>query len=100
MFLHLCRDCASPPLASDDDSPPLRGYAPAGKTTTWRIGDPVHDERTLALPADLTLGRYTLLLGVYPAGDPSEQARLAVQSGAPVLGGTRLVLGEIEIGPP
>ncbi|HEU5101620.1 MAG TPA: glycosyltransferase family 39 protein [Roseiflexaceae bacterium] len=100
MFLHLCHDCASPPLASDDDSPPLRGYAPAGKTTTWQIGDPVHDERTVALPADLPRGRYTLLLGLYPAGDPSERARLAVQSGAPVLGGTRLVLGEIQIGPP
>jgi uncharacterized membrane protein len=100
MFLHLCRDCASPPLASDDDSPPLRGYAPAGKTTTWQIGDPVHDERTVALPADMPQGRYTLLLGVYPAGDPSEQARLPVESGAPVLGGTRLVLGEVEIGQP
>jgi uncharacterized membrane protein len=97
MFLHLCRDCALPPLASDDDSPPLHGYAPAGLTTTWQVGDPVHDERTLALPANLPPGRYTLLLGVYPSGNPSEQARLPVVSAAPVLGGTRLVLGEIEI---
>ena len=43
-------------------------------------------------------GRYTLLLGVYPAGDPAESARLPVQSSAPVRGGTRLVLGEIAIG--
>ena len=64
------------------------------------MGDPVHDERTVALPADLPPGRYTLLLGVYPAGNPSEQARLPVASAAPVLGGTRLVLGEIEIGQP
>jgi hypothetical protein len=40
-----------------------------------------------------------LLLGVYPAGDPSESARLQVTSDAPVLGGTRLVLGEVEIKP-
>ena len=56
MFLHLCRDCALPPLASDDDSPPLHGYAPAGLTTTWQVGDPVHDERAVALPADLPPG--------------------------------------------
>ena len=98
MFLHLCRDCALPPLASDDDSPPLHGYAPAGLTTTWVVGDPVHDERALALPTDLSPGRYTLLLGVYPVGNPAEQARLPVTSAASVLGGTRLVLGEIEIG--
>ena len=100
MFLHLCRDCALPPLAHDDDSPPLHGYAPAGLTTTWQVGDPVHDERTVALPADLQPGRYTLLLGVYPVGNPSEQARLPAAGAAPVLGGTRLVLGEVVIGPP
>jgi mannosyltransferase len=101
MFLHLCRDCALPPLAHDDDSPPLHGYAPAGLTTTWQVGDPVHDERTVALPADLPPGRYTLLLGVYPPVDkPTDADRLRVVSAAPVLGGTRLVLGEIEIRQP
>jgi hypothetical protein len=101
MFLHLCRNCALPPLATDDDSPPMRGYAPAGKTTTWQIGDPVHDERTVALPANLPPGRYTLLLGVYPPTDnPSDEVRLPVTSAAPVLGGTRLVLGDVEIGQP
>jgi hypothetical protein len=98
MFLHLCRDCTVPPLASDDDSPPLRGYPPAGKTTTWRLRDPVHDERNLALPAGLAPGRYTLLLGVYPPSDtPSDDVRLPVTSTAPVLGGTRLVLGEVTV---
>jgi mannosyltransferase len=101
MFLHLCRDCALPPLASDDDSPPLHGYAPAGLTTTWVVGEPVHDERTVALPANLQPGRYTMLLGVYPVGNPSEQARLPVVSDhAQILGGTRLVLGEVEIKQP
>jgi hypothetical protein len=99
MFLHLCRDCTVPPLAQDD-GPPLRGYPPAGKTTTWQLADPVHDERTVVLPANLPPGGYTLLLGVYPIGDPSEQARLPVASAAPVLGGTRLVLGQVEIGQP
>jgi hypothetical protein len=97
MFLHLCRDCASPPPAQADQRP-LEGYPPAGHTSTWRVGDPVHDERTIALPPDLPPGRYTLLLGVYPFGEPTEAARLAVASDAPVLGGTRLVLGEVEVG--
>ena len=97
MFLHLCRDCSAPPLAQADGQP-LDGYFPAGKTTTWRVGDPVHDERAIPLPRDLPPGRYTLLLGVYPAGEPSEGARLPIASSAQVLSGARLVLGEVEIG--
>jgi hypothetical protein len=96
MFLHLCRDCAAPP-AAQNDRPPLSGYLPAGRTTQWLVGDPVHDERAITLRADLPPGRYTLLLGIYPAGDPSESSRLPVASDARVLGGTRLVLGEVEI---
>ena len=97
MFLHLCRDCDIPPLANADGAP-LDGYPPAGRTTTWIVGDPVHDERSLALPTDLPPGRYTLLQGVYPEGDPSEAACLAASaSGARVLGGTRLVRGEVVI---
>jgi mannosyltransferase len=99
MFVHLCRDCESPPLAGAD-GPPLFGYPPAGDTTTWRVGDPVHDERTLALPADLPPGRYTLLMGVYPEGEPTIEARLAVVAASGVLANGRLVLGEIEVGHP
>jgi hypothetical protein len=97
MFLHLCHDCTIPPLANHDGYP-LGGYPPAGQTTTWRVGDPVHDERSVLLPGTLDPGRYTLLLGVYPEGDPSEGARLPVAGDAPVLGGTRLVLGEVVVG--
>lgn len=97
MFLHLCRDCAIPPVANDD-APPLLGYFPAGQTSTWIVGDPVHDERAIGLPASMEPGRYTLLLGVYPLSNPAEAARLPVRSASPVLGGTRLVLGQIDIG--
>lgn len=97
MFLHLCRNCDVPPLANDD-APPLLGYFPAGQTSTWLPNDPVHDERSLALPADLPPGRYTLLLGVYPAGEPAASARLPVASAARSIGGTRLVLGEVQVG--
>lgn len=98
MFLHLCRDCTLPPLAAND-GPPLHGYPDAGLTNTWEVGYPVHDERSIALPADLPPGRYTLLLGIYPADNPAEAARLPVASArGQVLGGTRLVLGQVEIG--
>jgi hypothetical protein len=98
MFLHLCRDCEIPPLANDD-APPLAGYPPAGQTSTWRVGDPLHDERTVFIPANMPPGRYTILLGVY-SGDGSPNTRLAI-TGAPAtqyMSANRLVLGEIEVG--
>ncbi len=96
MFLHLCRDCRMPPLANND-GPPLSGLFPAGETSSWRAQDPVHDERSLTLPADLAPGRYTLLLGVY-AGDGSEASRLTISNTmGEVLSAGRLVLGQIEI---
>jgi hypothetical protein len=97
MFLHLCRDCEMPPVAATD-GPPLYGYPPAGDTTTWLAGDPVHDERTLALPRDLPPGRYTLLLGVYPEDQPTIEARLPVTANAPALPSGRLVLAELVVG--
>jgi mannosyltransferase len=104
MFLHLCRDCAMPPLAQFD-RPPLDGFYPAGQTSTWRLGDPVHDERAIPLidpnGNPLAPGRYTLLLGIYPAGLAAPQLtdRLQVSSATgEVRGGTRLVLGEVIIG--
>lgn len=96
MFLHLCRDCETPPLGGAD-GPPLEGYPPAGDTTTWQVGDPLHDERTVSLPRDLPPGRYTLLLGAYPEGAPTIEERLPVTSAARTLPGGRLVLGEVEI---
>jgi hypothetical protein len=92
MFLHLCRDCDTPPAAALD-GPPLEGYLP---TNVWTLHNPVHDERAVPLPADLPPGRYTLLLGVYPAGNPAEEARLSVQGGE-TLAGERLVLDTVEI---
>lgn len=99
MFLHLCKECDQPPVAGLD-FPPLEGYAPAGLTTTWQVGDPVHDERSLILPHNLPPGHYTLLLGVRPLdGDPAQlDTRLPVVSDqGQVLGGTRLVLGQVTV---
>ena len=96
VFLHLCQDCSQPPVANDDGAP-LRDVPPAGRTSTWIAGDPVHDERTLVLPPDLPPGRYTLLLGVY-AGDGSPATRLAVAApGDNLLPDARLILATVEI---
>ncbi|PMP83647.1 MAG: hypothetical protein C0183_07830, partial [Roseiflexus castenholzii] len=65
-------------------------------TTTWRVGDPVHDERTLTLPHDLSPGRYTLLLGVY-SGDGAPATRLPITTSAPTLPENRLVLGTVDV---
>lgn len=95
MFLHLCRDCGIPPVASTDGQP-LEGYLP---TSVWLPGKPVHDERAIPLPPDLPPGRYTLLLGVYPPGESLAAARLAVR-GERVLDNNRMVLGTVEISAP
>lgn len=92
VFLHLCRDCTQPPVASDD-YPPLGGGVP---TSIWLPGHPVHDERAIILPPDLPPGRYTLLLGLYRPGDSSPAARLAVK-GEAAIGENRVLLGEVEI---
>jgi hypothetical protein len=101
MFLHLCKDCDQPPIAVQD-FPPLDGYDPAGLTTTWEVGDPVHDERSLSLPKNLPPGSYTLLLGIRPTdSDPAQlDTRLPVVSDhGQVLGGSRLVLGQVTVEP-
>lgn len=94
-FLHLCRDCEIPPLASDD-GPPLEGYLP---TSVWLPGKPARDDRTIHLPADLEPGRYTLLVGVFRPDDATPAGRLSVV-GEPNLGAGRLVLGTVEIASP
>ncbi|WP_238613390.1 glycosyltransferase family 39 protein [Candidatus Oscillochloris fontis] len=89
-FLHLCQDCSAPPVAGDDGQP-LAGYLP---TSTWLPGKPARDDRTIALPADLPAGRYTLLLGIYRPSNPAPDARLQVEGG---MEDGRFVLGSVEI---
>ncbi|NJK79249.1 MAG: DUF2723 domain-containing protein [Chloroflexaceae bacterium] len=92
VFLHLCQNCTIPPAASED-APPMDGYLP---TSTWIPGNLVHDERGIALPADLPPGQYQLLVGMYNPGDPTTTARLPITSAYPV-DTNRLLLGTVEI---
>jgi mannosyltransferase len=92
LFIHLCRDCAAPPLAADD-GPPLQGYLP---TSSWLPGKPARDDRSVELPADLPPGRYTVLIGWYDPSDPTPAGRLPV-SGDATLPDGRLRLLEIDV---
>lgn len=72
-------------LAAQRDSEPAGGDA---LTTLWRPGEPVTDNHALLLP-ELPPGTYTLIMGLYNAGDPF--ARL------PVAESDHLVLAQIEL---
>lgn len=94
MFVHLCQVCNAPPLAQHD-GPPLFGYGEAGRTTTWQIDDPVHDERSIVIPHDITPGNYALIVGVY---DP-DGVRLPITASknGGIIGEDRLIVATIRI---
>ena len=77
-FVHL-QDTAGHVVAQVD-RPPLGGFYPPSQ---WPVGEEVRDNHALLLPADLSPGTYTLVLGFY---DPATQTRLPVTdaSGQPV----------------
>ena len=49
-------------VRAQSDRPPLNGLYP---TDRWPIGTPVQDTFTISIPPDLTVGEYTLRVGVY-----------------------------------
>ena len=69
VFMHLYGPAAGPPVAQQD-GPPVYNYVP---TTFWQAGDRIYDEKTITLPADLSPGDYTLVVGLY---DPATGERL------------------------
>ncbi|MCR4408370.1 MAG: hypothetical protein NUW24_15870 [Anaerolineae bacterium] len=69
VFVHLYGPVAGPPVAQQD-GPPVHNYVP---TSFWQAGDRIRDEKTVALPAGLPAGDYTLVVGLY---DPVTGARL------------------------
>jgi hypothetical protein len=60
VFVHLVGDRPEP--AAQGDGPPLMGDYP---TTMWAAGEVVIDPHLVALPADLSLGKYRLVVGMY-----------------------------------
>jgi len=74
VFVHLLG--AGPELVAQGDGPPLGGDYP---TVMWAPGEVVADPHPVALPVDLSPGRYRLLVGMY---DLETMARLARLDGA------------------
>jgi hypothetical protein len=72
LFTHLVGRDQQP--VAQQDQPPTAGFMP---TRFWRAGDLVDDAVTIALPATLPSGEYTLLMGLY---DPQSLQRLPVTS--------------------
>ena len=94
MFIHLCQLCNQPPIAQTD-GPPLGGYGDAGRSTTWLIKDPVHDERSIVLPADIEPGNYAIIVGVYDPNGVRVPITSSAQGG--VIGGDRLIVATIRV---
>ena len=61
VFVHLYGPTPGPPVAQQD-GPPVHNYVP---TAFWQAGDRIYDEKTIALPANLPAGEYTLGAGLY-----------------------------------
>jgi mannosyltransferase len=94
MFVHLCQMCNQPPVAQTDGLP-FMGYGDAGRTTTWRIDDPVHDARAIPIPETIEPGNYAIIVGVY---DP-DGVRLPITSSknGGIIGADRLIVTTIRI---
>ncbi len=95
VFVHLCQRCNDPPVAQQDGAP-LDGYGEAGRMTTWQLGDPVHDERGVVLPADLAPGDYAIIVGVYDA--QGNRLPVVTEKGG-VLGTDRIIVDTVTVTP-
>ncbi|MDY6875603.1 MAG: glycosyltransferase family 39 protein [Chloroflexota bacterium] len=71
VFVHLLGDGPEP--VAQGDGPPLAGDYP---TTMWAPGEVVADPHPVALPVNLPLGQYRLLVGMYDLGTMARLARL------------------------
>ena len=63
-------------LVAQHDSEPVDGLRP---TTNWSVNEIVEDRHAMVLPADLPVGNYTVVVGLYDANDPA--LRLATETG-------------------
>jgi len=85
VFVHLL-NAAGERVAQSDGQPAVW----TRPTSRWRVGETVEDRHGLSLPADLPLGNYSLIVGLYT---PSDGARLLAPDGA-----DHIALTTIEVG--
>ena len=71
VFIHLLDQNGN--IVAQTDGQPLNFLTP---TSLWRTGDIIRDPRTVELPADLAVGNYQLMVGMY---DRESGVRLAVE---------------------
>jgi hypothetical protein len=62
--------------------------------TTWQLNDPVHDERSIVLPADLPAGKYAIIVGVYDMH--GNRLKVTSEKGG-VLDGDRLIVETVTV---
>ena len=79
-------------LQAQVDRAPVGGFRP---TSSWQPGEVIRDNYGLALPPDLPLGRYQLIVGLY---SPDSLQRLAVSTSEGVAMGDHVPLAEVIIG--
>jgi hypothetical protein len=89
VFCHLVAARVNGTLGPQQDDLPCLGQCP---TTSWVSGEVLTDEHTIVLPADMTPGPYTLLVGMY---DAQTMQRLPVAGG-----GDAVQAGTVDIAPP
>ncbi len=84
VFVHLVGTDGKP--VAQSDRAPENGFYP---TSGWHVGEWVADTYALAVPADVPVGRYQWVVGLY---QPATQERLVLKTG-----GDGLTLGELTI---
>jgi hypothetical protein len=87
VFVHLLD--AADNIVAQGDGVPMEGRYP---TSAWAVGESVVDSRSLALPSDLPIGEYRLILGLY---NPADGNRL------PLVGQDMdfVLLGQLRVNP-
>ncbi len=87
VFVHLLDAAGN--IVAQGDGVPMEGRYP---TSAWAVGESIVDSRSLALPSDLPIGEYRLILGLY---NPADGNRL------PLVGQDTdfVLLGQLRVNP-
>jgi len=91
VFIHLIAPDGT--LAAQQDSAPVGGFRP---TSTWSIGEVIHDRHGLLLPADIEPGEYALWTGLYD-GATGERLPVRLPDGN---ADDHILLGTVEVEAP
>ena len=86
VFVHLLDEQGN--KLAQRDGQPVQWMRP---TSTWQTGDEISDHYGILLPETLTLGKYTIAVGLY---DPVTGQRLPVSAGPTSYA---IALGPIEV---